>query len=1791
MKCPNCEHTSTMALQRCYKCGEVYEYEPLARYEHLQFFLEWLEQHSTTLSRVAYTSLQKTIQKEIVEVRAVLIPPAPPPVEVALPITVTPPAVVQLPPTLQPVTPHPPPVAPTPKPIVSPPKPSAPPIDWGKVWERVWGLVVSGALLRGLLYLGAFMIVVSAVVLVTVFWNNFPLPIQIGFILAVPLLFYAGGFAVRELLKIPVAGGVLTGIGALLIAVDFAAVYQLARITLDVNLYWLIAALMCLVIYTFTAWRVRGQFFNYITLIALSNVLFAFTRALRLPLEWQIASVTASAVMMVGTAILLRGESWREFSDSSRRLPLILLPASLFFILFVPGNAAFGQVMAFMLACAGYALLAWRFPHVLYMYGATWSLIIAIEFILRGFNVRYEWHPTLAAILAAAYLTAGKIFSGRLPESFKPRRSYALAIYIAGFGLAIIAVSGGFISLIVSLWASVVALALTSLVLVWSAYLFRRAAFVFLAAALFIAPFSLALGQWLIDFKVLQWVAWLALAWSTLSLAYMFIAVVLRKAETYAVSLNLWAQALLPLALAGLFLNYVFTSRDWFAAPTLIALGGVIAVYLASAIIHDSDHHPALSKLISWLPPFISRPFFLTPPSFLIPLWVAIAWWNSILDRNWLGVALAANALVFVGVGQLLARRRVEYRWLVHAVVYPICAAGVAFALRDKLPLTVTLYVVVINVIALAFVYKLVIEIAAASFLFLVPFYLTLDLVRLDLNLYPLVFMLLASLIYVPLGIVLDRFKRLNALPLYGVGYGVSLLAVLLSLTQSRAVQWTEAVVPLIACVLYVFSTYRFKQIAFAFGAAIVFCIGYGQALFVWRVSNEYFAMAWVSLALAYMLLERGLNKIKNLTDIKDPSGSPPHWWSHFCLPLGLLAVVLCGLGFALTMPNTVSAFTGRALNDYTPILITQALVVLFTILATWLYHRPFPLFVEPVVAFFLVTLFFNAYSQQLFGTKLSLAQYGIVWVVLGAVHVTLAALLDFHPRRYARGLYVGGYALTVLAVLWTVVDRMSNLYALGLAILLAIISQVLVHLNLHRGFDEFINAFFINDAKRKQTARAFFLFVSVYAFPFWLGQLLAQLNILFSWRGVVFAVLAVLYAMFGLALRRVHDEYKKPFYSAGYVLSVISIFIASGDRLPLIYALLIVAALYAASAYVFRQSLWLFPSNALVLILVVLILDYNHLITNSWLTRSFTALAFICLGLGYFFQKRKAESERIGQYALPFLFFCYLLSVSTLVDSFGDKYLAIETYLLQVVLFILSAYLFRQKLFLYPAAWLMVVPYFNAMTLTVLPPKWYGVGWLPLIISYIAIGYWGFKGKGINTSERLRHASTPFYIMGYALSVIMILTSRGEALTFTVALAAGATLYFVSAYLFAAPLWSYPALVAAHLAALSYFAISPSDKPAYYITLPFAFVTWLTMIVGYILSRRFPIPTQSISKVIAHLLTPSWSQPFFIALAFDLIAWQALALYGFDTGIILATSNALLLGVLALLWSDVPLAYASLFYLALAIFYRLRWTSLHWAEQFAIIGGIGFGFYLLGWIAEAASPKFKRLMIWIKPLTHGAIASTAFAVSGTLSFIITHTTMSAATFASAGAFATTHAYRTRSYRLGYVGMALLEVAFALLLMKNDAREMQVYALPAGLYFVAVGFFERRLRKGLLAVAIESFGLVMLLLTAFMQSLNANTGFPYFVLLLVEGLLIIWWGAGRRFKIPFFIGLIASVVNVVAQIILLLNTLGLTQGFGRFIIIFAVGVILVIVAIFVERQRIQIITKAREWREALEIWE
>jgi hypothetical protein len=165
--------------------------------------------------------------------------------------------------------------------------------------------------------------------------------------------------------------------------------------------------------------------------------------------------------------------------------------------------------------------------------------------------------------------------------------------------------------------------------------------------------------------------------------------------------------------------------------------------------------------------------------------------------------------------------------------------------------------------------------------------------------------------------------------------------------------------------------------------------------------------------------------------------------------------------------------------------------------------------------------------------------------------------------------------------------------------------------------------------------------------------------------------------------------------------------------------------------------------------------------------------------------------------------------------------------------------------------------------------------------------------------------------------------------------------------------------------------------------------------------------------------------------------------------------------------------------------------------------------------------------------------------------------------------------------------MAMLELAWILALIVNDVSQPQWYAIPTGLYFTVVGILEGRRGRKLFANILEGFGLAVLLVTSFIQSLNGAEGFPYFILLLVEGVVIIWWGAVRRRKVALFAGIFASALNVVAQVVVLINV----YEVNRWFIFLGVGVLLITSAVFVERKREAIISQSRTWREELDKWD
>jgi hypothetical protein len=177
-------------------------------------------------------------------------------------------------------------------------------------------------------------------------------------------------------------------------------------------------------------------------------------------------------------------------------------------------------------------------------------------------------------------------------------------------------------------------------------------------------------------------------------------------------------------------------------------------------------------------------------------------------------------------------------------------------------------------------------------------------------------------------------------------------------------------------------------------------------------------------------------------------------------------------------------------------------------------------------------------------------------------------------------------------------------------------------------------------------------------------------------------------------------------------------------------------------------------------------------------------------------------------------------------------------------------------------------------------------------------------------------------------------------------------------------------------------------------------------------------------------------------------------------------------------------------------------------------------------------------------------------------------------------------AYRRRYLWLGYLGLSMLLAAWSLALAFQNVRQPQFYAIPAAIYFTIIGYLEGRRGNRVFGLILEGFGLAVLLVTSFIQSLGGS-GFWYFLLLLVESLLVIWWGAVRHQRLAFFTGIGFSVLNVIAQIV---NLVRIYQV-NRWFIILGVGLLLVLLAVFIERRREQLVVEAKGWQDTLATWQ
>jgi len=236
-----------------------------------------------------------------------------------------------------------------------------------------------------------------------------------------------------------------------------------------------------------------------------------------------------------------------------------------------------------------------------------------------------------------------------------------------------------------------------------------------------------------------------------------------------------------------------------------------------------------------------------------------------------------------------------------------------------------------------------------------------------------------------------------------------------------------------------------------------------------------------------------------------------------------------------------------------------------------------------------------------------------------------------------------------------------------------------------------------------------------------------------------------------------------------------------------------------------------------------------------------------------------------------------------------------------------------------------------------------------------------------------------------------------------------------------------------------------------------------------------------------------------------------------------------------------------------------------------------------------------SHLAIWINPLNNSAHRTALFAAGFTfLSFLFEFQGSGAKLLAPTsvisilGLLYLGKAISERNLTNGYIAAISLLISWYIQVLGRDLSGIQYYTIPAGLYLLALAFFEvrRSNAKPSLSTAANILGVLILGCSSFLQSsLYSQENVLFFVLLAgIEGVLLTLWGLFAKFKTVFIGGTLIFIFNILYQVAFLLSDL------NGALVALGVGILIILTVVVIERTKTRLIAKSNEWSEALESW-
>jgi hypothetical protein len=740
---------------------------------------------------------------------------------------------------------------------------------------------------------------------------------------------------------------------------------------------------------------------------------------------------------------------------------------------------------------------------------------------------------------------------------------------------------------------------------------------------------------------------------------------------------------------------------------------------------------------------------------------------------------------------------------------------------------------------------------------------------------------------------------------------------------------------------------------------------------------------------------------------------------------------------------------------------------------------------------------------------------------------------------------------------------------------------------------------------------RGIFLYPAAALVPIWVLYLLAYLSP-HSPRttyGLLLLGFSLPALFLGRWLAQKERTYALPLYLLAYGTAVAGTLVVAHDRPVLIGALLFDTLLAGVSAWTFRSPWWIYPGAATLPVALTLALaEWN--VAEKRYGWPLIALAGVYLLIGWLLRNPPARLERwreeLCRYAPPLVVASLVLALAGLVPSSLDRVGALVGYAMAAVLYTLAAVGLQWPVLLFPATGLAAVSYWMAVLELRVPPADYGLALWPGIVALLLLAYgldlrWGLSSEppgeerpplsrtGALVQKWGRWWALPLYVAGYVGAYTSAVLSLDDSGRLTLTLLGAAAVYGLATYRFRRREWLLVAAATAQLAALAAIHWLGWAEPAARAALAFAPVTWATGLAGLAVAWRLdeggPLGRQQGS------VWRGWSRPIFLLLLFDVVIAQSAAFVQGDASAWVSLSHAALLAVLATAWASPGLAWAPPVLGLAALAQRLFWVHVDsrvWPWALALLAlGYGLVGYLLRYLRRQDSALPEEAAVWEPPLRWSSwvlsgaslllalalgIPVIALAIRIVLGLgLVTpadlpQVQMVVSVLAILGLLYLGASIVDRRRWLGYVAMAMLLGAWSLeWLLVWGMREVQWYAVPAGLYLLGIGYLEWTRGSRAWARWIDYAGLLLLLGSSFWQSQSKEPGWSYALVMGAESLLVLWWGSARRLRRFLYMAVAGVLIDVVGQMVAL-------NPANRWIIFGVTGAVLIAIGIFVERR-------------------